>query len=157
MAYKGLFFVGSIFIVIGGVVTFQFGRVTTLECDRVQDRCEIRGQSWLNANTQTFTTTALQEATVIERPTEIPSDRLERSNLMYRVVLFVDNREIPLTPYYSEDRPPKAAIAAQINTFILDPSRLTLEVQQDDRLNSYIAGSICAVIGLLIIASSLRD
>lgn len=157
MAYKGLFLVGSAFLVVGGVVAFHLGRVTTLECDRVRDVCEIRRQFWLNSNNQTFAATEFQEAAVIEQPTEIPGDRLERSNTMYRVVLVVNNTEMPFTPYYSGDRPPKVAIVTEINAFILDASRLSLEVQQDDRLNGYIAGSICAFIGLLVLASSLRD
>jgi len=157
LAYKGLFLTGSAFLAAGGVLALWLGQVTTLECDRIRDRCEIRRQSWLNINNQTFATTELEQAIVIEQPTEIPGDRLERSNTMYRVVLVVNNTEMPFTPYYSGDRQPKVAIATEINTFILNPDRLTLEVQQDDRLNSYIAGSICAVVGLLILASSLRD
>ncbi|MEC4803057.1 MAG: hypothetical protein SAJ12_17005 [Jaaginema sp. PMC 1079.18] len=141
---------------IGTGVALQLGQITTLECDRRLNRCEIKRQSWLNQNRQTFAALDLQAAFVAAKPVEIPSDRLERSNEMYRVVLTINNGEVPLTGYYSSDRQPKSALVAEINTFLLNPERLTLTVQQDNRLNAYIAGGICAIVGLVIMASSWR-
>lgn len=156
MAYKGLFLFGAIFVAVGGGVAFQLGQVTTLQCDRLTNRCEIRRQSLLNQNRQSFATLDLQEAFVAEKLVEVSSDRLERANEMYRVVLIINNGEVPLTDYFSDNRQPKSAIVAEINTFILQPERLTISVEQDNRLSAYIAGGICAVVGLVVIACSLR-
>jgi hypothetical protein len=156
LAHKGLILIGGAFVAIGVVVAFQFGRVTTLTCDRGRDRCEIATASWLDTETTLLSLAELREARVAEKPVELPSDRLQRSDLMYRVVLLTGDTEIPLTSYYSGDRQAKTAIATQINIFLVDPSRPTLAVQQDNRQKAYLAGSICAVVGLLAIVSGLR-
>jgi hypothetical protein len=138
--------IGTVILVMGIGVMATFGKLTTLECKRIEPRlvaCDLITSSMLGKHVTPISTGELLGAEV-----EINSDSDGDS---FRIVLGTQHGKIPFTDYYSSARKQKAQTADQINVFINTSTEASLKVYQDDRWFAYPFGIIFAVVGACII------
>ena len=140
-----LWLFGLIFAGIGLAVITGFGKVVTLNCDRVapvQSNCQLKSAGLLGISPQERKLEALEGAKV-ERSTS--SD-----GAAFRVVLVTNQGEVPFTEYYSSGENGKQEIATQISTFLGNSQASSLTLQQDDRWFMLMIGGVFVVVGLAV-------
>ena len=130
----------------GLMVILAFGELATLNCDRIKPTkiaCELTKSSLLG-----------KDVTAIK---EIQGAELERGA---RILLIADGKRIPLTEIYNYSEGEEERLknkVNRINAFINNPEELSLKVQQDFRLVSYLIGGVFLVIGVLITLYALLN
>jgi hypothetical protein len=140
-----LWLFGLIFAGIGLAVITGFGKVVTLNCDRVapvQSNCQLKSAGLLGISLQGRKLEALEGAKV---------ERSDSSDgAAFRVVLVTNQGEVPFTDYYSSGENGKQEIATQISTFLGNSQASSLTLQQDDRWFMLMIGGVFVVVGLAV-------
>lgn len=140
-----LWLFGLIFSGVGLSVIMGFGKVITLNCDRiapVQSNCQLKSAGLLGISPQERKLEALEGAKV---------ERSDSSDgAAFRVVLLTNQGEIPFTDYYSSGENGKQEIATQISTFLGNSQASSLTLQQDDRWFMFMVGGVFVVAGLAV-------
>ncbi|MBE9117069.1 hypothetical protein IQ249_14300 [Lusitaniella coriacea LEGE 07157] len=143
---------GVIFIGIGLGAIARLDRGTLLTCNRGGlGNCQHVTLTGLESKTQQIPLARLQGAKVDVKQVPKSSDRLKRSDPMYRVVLLTPEGEIPFTRYYTGDRAAKEVLAQKINIFLENSSAESLNVEQRDRARIYLLGGLFIGIGATIL------
>jgi hypothetical protein len=147
------------FAVISGILSFVpiiifstlLEPAQRLTCDRQLDRCQV------------------ELSTSGSPAPDIPISTLELARLetassnpeLYRVVLETTAGAIPLTQYFSSERPAQSIQVEQINRFLADPEAMTLTIRDEATaeaewliyaLMAIVVGS--NIIGILILSTS---
>ncbi|WP_448573163.1 hypothetical protein [Trichothermofontia sp.] len=122
-----LWFLGSVFTIVGAMVFTLIGETVTFQCDRslTPPACTLINQKLLTQRSITLPLQSLQQA-------EIQSSRRRKGKRTYRVLLRTDSGGIPLVTTFSNISN-HSAQARQINDFLQNPSQPTLEVTGDYR------------------------
>jgi hypothetical protein len=142
---------GVPFLVSGLAVMLLLGKLTTLDCKRVeptQVACNLTSAGLLGKQTTSIPAGQLQGA-------DVGVSRGDDGDT-YRVILVTKTMSIiPLTGVYSSGYGGKRQKADRINAFVNDSSQMSLTIQQDDRWFAYIFGGIFTLVGGISIMSMI--
>lgn len=137
--------IGMIFMIVGLIAIVGPQQVMTLTCDRVSPNngtCELVHSSLLFSNVTSIPLENLQEAKTQANPTS--------PNESYRIVLVTKTDvQIPLMNEYSSDLEHQEMIAVKIKNFIDNINELSLMIEEDRRLFSYLFGAFFLLAGLV--------
>jgi hypothetical protein len=140
-----LWLFGLIFAGVGFSMITSFGKVITIQCDRIapiQSQCQLKSAGFFGMAAQEKPLNGLQGATV---------DRSSGSRgSTFRVVLLTNEGKVPFTDYYSSGENGKREIATRISTFLASSQTSSLKLQQDDRWFMFAFGSLFVVAGLAV-------
>lgn len=141
-----IFLFGMIFLACGGLSSYFFAQVTDLNCTRVetaQFRCE-KVTRWMGRIL--FNRESISDLTGADVEESCDGD-----GCTYRVVLLTtDNAAVPLTDFYTSGEAEKQELAAQINAFVDDRERNSLNIKGDAGLLGILLPLVFAGIGALI-------
>ncbi|MCB0154296.1 MAG: hypothetical protein KDF65_05820 [Anaerolineae bacterium] len=152
-----IFFGLCIFAITGGILWFN-GRVSTLDCRRVESTqidcaIETRWLGWLPLEQQTVQ--HLQSASVNQGCSENRKNPQSLETCVYGVELTTAGGVVALSPTLASggNEEEKYALVAQINTFISDPSMPALHTAQSELgPQTFVLGGL-ALIGLAVAAT----
>ena len=140
--------VGLLFVVAGFCVAyFVFPNLVVLRCDRAQNICSLEQSNLFRSQVSQM---ALQDITAARLETIYPDSSQDTSGISYRIWIVARQGSKPFTPYsIGSLATDQAEIVSSINAYLKDPTVITLEVVQDERLLFYLlsVGLIC--FGLL--------
>ncbi len=143
---------GLPFFLAGLVVILFLGKLTQLECNRLeptQVACQLTASGILNTRTTNIPVGELQGA-------EIETSQDSDGDITYRVALITRQGRLPLTDSYSAGLGTNhQQNTNQINTFLSRADQENLVIQQDDRWFAFIFGGIFMLVGSGIIAGGL--
>lgn len=140
-----LWLFGLIFAGVGLSVIMGFGKIVTLNCNRItptENNCQLKSAGLLDIGTQERKLEALEGARV-ERSSSSDGDT-------FRVVLVTNQGEVPFTDYYSSGQHGKQEIATRVSTFLDSSQASSLTLQQDDRWFMLMIGGVFVVVGLAV-------
>lgn len=141
--------------VLGGILTalglmvINFEKMSTLTCQRAESTsgsCQLVESGLLGSEETEIPLNTLQNVKVDLRTNHDGNDT-------YRVVFLTKRGEFPFTSYYSSDTTQQESITSDIKTFIENPNQTSLRIQQDDRLFSYLFGSLIIGVGIFVIVN----
>lgn len=133
-------FFGPTFFFAGLALMIVFGKVATLNCDRLESTqitCELTRSGLLSRNVKSIG--KLKGAEL-----EVGGDT--DSDPTYRVVLIADNGKIPLNDIYSSSGSSGENVA-RINAFVNNIGETKLKIKQDYRWFAYPFGGIFMLAG----------
>lgn len=131
------------FLMAGFVLLTSVGKLTTLTCDRdlaTESQCQFASMGLFGSRVIFLAEGKLQGAKL--------ATTTHQNMEMYRVVLLVDDDELPLTEIWSAETEAEQMTVTAINHFLKSPQQPTLAISRDDRQLNYAIGGILTAIGV---------